>query len=185
MERNFKTTLDGTITVKKGTYNQVMNNAEEIKYLIEKLEKREVCENREPIWKVKPVASGEEKTYIEIDLSAQHVWYYENGVLVIEADCVTGTDNTKRETPTGVYYISQMIEGTYLTGPTWRSWVDKWMRITSDGVGLHDAQWRDSDEFGGNTYKTDGSHGCINLPKSFAYELYDKVKYGTMVIVHD
>lgn len=184
-DRQFKSTLDGIITITGGSYNQIMDNEKEIEYLTEMLEKREMCENREPVWKIKPIPSGEEKTYVEVDLSAQHVWYYENGELIIEADCVTGTDNTSRETPTGSYYVSQMIKGTYLVGPTWRSWVDRWMRITTDGVGLHDAQWRKSSEFGGDTYKTNGSHGCINLPKEFAYEIYDKVTYGTLVIVHD
>ena len=28
------------------------------------------------------------------------------------------------------------------------------------GIGFHDASWRD--EFGGDIYLTDGSHGCIN-----------------------
>jgi lipoprotein-anchoring transpeptidase ErfK/SrfK len=47
--------------------------------------------------------------------------------------------------------------------------------------GLHDASWRD--EFGGDIYEEDGSHGCVNLPTSAAATLYDLVDYGTPVIV--
>ena len=50
----------------------------------------------------------------------------------------------------------------------------RWMRLTNSGIGLHDATWRG--RFGGAIYERDGSHGCINLPKTFAYELYDFVK---------
>lgn len=182
-ERTFNSTLDGEIKVKGGTYGQCMSNAEEIKYLIEKLELREPVENREPVWIVDPKTLGDEKTYIEIDLSAQHVWLYEDGKLVMDTDCVTGTDNTTRATPTGSYFISERVNGKYLRGATWNTWVDKWMRLTPDGVGLHDASWRG--KFGGNIYKTDGSHGCINLPKQFAYDLYDKTKVGMLVIVHE
>ena len=121
------------------------------KYLIEKLELREPVENREPVWIVEPKTLGDEKTYIEIDLSAQHVWLYEDGKLVMDTDCVTGTDNTTRATPTGSYFISERVNGKYLRGATWNTWVDKWMRLTPDGVGLHDASWRG--KFGGNIYK--------------------------------
>jgi len=49
------------------------------------------------------------------------------------------------------------------------------------GCGLHDASWRS--DFGGSIYKTDGSHGCVNLPASFAAALYDKAATGIPVIV--
>lgn len=182
-ERTFKSTLDGEIKVKGGTYGQCMNNAEEIKYLIEKLNNGESVENREPVWIVDPKMLGNENTYVEIDLSAQHVWFYEDGELVMETDCVTGTDNTSRETPTGLYFISEKVNGKYLKGATWYTWVDKWMRLTGDGIGLHDASWRKS--FGGKIYKTNGSHGCINLPKKFAYDLYDRIKVGMFVVIHE
>ena len=47
---------------------------------------------------------------------------------------------------------------------------------------MHDASWRSS--FGGNIYKTNGSHGCINLPPSVAQELYSYVEKGTPVICY-
>ena len=56
------------------------------------------------------------------------------------------------------------------------------MRLTNSGVGLHDAYWRKS--FGGSIYKTSGSHGCINLPKSFAYKLYDETYVNMPVIIY-
>lgn len=183
--RKFNSTVDGEIVVVGGTYGQVMNNNEEIEYLIEKLEKRETVTNREPIWKVEPKEEGYENTYIEIDLSEQHVWYYKDNELVMDSNCVTGTKGTSRATPTGFYFVSEKIDGKYLIGPGYKSWVDKWMRITDRGHGLHDAQWRKASEFNNKTYTYDGSHGCINLPKQFAYDLYDAIDVGILVVVHD
>ncbi len=47
--------------------------------------------------------------------------------------------------------------------------------------GLHDAKWRGS--FGGDIYTYAGSHGCVNLPYSFAQKLYNAIDYWTPVLV--
>ena len=49
------------------------------------------------------------------------------------------------------------------------------------GEALHDASWRSS--FGGDIYKTSGSHGCINLPLSAVQTFYSLTPTGTPVIV--
>ena len=38
--------------------------------------------------------------------------------------------------------------------------------------------------FGGEIYKTNGSHGCVNLPHDVAEQLFGMVDVGTVVIVH-
>ena len=50
-----------------------------------------------------------------------------------------------------------------------------------NGCGFHDASWRSS--FGGDIYKYDGSHGCINLPPSVAPTFYNYVRTGMPVVV--
>jgi len=50
--------------------------------------------------------------------------------------------------------------------------------------GFHDATWRSDEEFGGDTYLWNGSHGCINLPYSAAEELYGLVHVGDKVHIH-
>ena len=47
----------------------------------------------------------------------------------------------------------------------------------------HDADWRSS--FGGEIYKTNGSHGCINLPPAKAAVLYDHVYKNMPIICHN
>jgi lipoprotein-anchoring transpeptidase ErfK/SrfK len=72
----------------------------------------------------------------------------------------------------------------YPKGVTEGFWVDKWMRTTWSGYGLHDAQWREDSEFGGDTYKENGSHGCINMPTDDAYHIYDNTYLGMPVIIY-
>lgn len=123
-------------------------------------------------------ASGD--TYIDIDLENQHVTYYENGVAIIETDCVSGDVDGGRSTPKGTYAVTGKVNGKYLTGPTWHVWVDYWMPFNG-AIGLHDASWRS--KFGGTIYKTSGSHGCVNIPKDVAQTIFKRLEVGTMVVV--
>jgi lipoprotein-anchoring transpeptidase ErfK/SrfK len=50
------------------------------------------------------------------------------------------------------------------------------------GIGLHDASWQPW--FGGNRYRTNGSHGCINMPLAAAKTLYANISIGDTVKVH-
>ena len=120
-------------------------------------------------------------TYVDVDLTNQQMIYYVDGVPVISSAIVSGNTSNGNGTPTGVFFINAKVPGKYLVGPTWNVWVNRWMRFTG-AVGLHDASWRS--EFGGEIYKKNGSHGCVNLPSDVANSLYDMVNIGTMVIVH-
>lgn len=121
------------------------------------------------------------QTYIDVDLEEQLLIYYENGKARLVSQCVTGDVSKERATPVGTFSIKAKEESRYLTGPDWKSWVDRWMPFKG-GYGIHDASWRR--EFGGEIYKTGGSHGCVNLPHDVALELYDLVGVGTIVVVH-
>jgi lipoprotein-anchoring transpeptidase ErfK/SrfK len=121
-------------------------------------------------------------TYVDVDKSNQVVTYFENGVMKLQGPCVTGNEKLRRGTPVGTFKISQHMRNKYLVGPTWKSYVHYWMKFTSSGCGLHDASWRS--KFGGNIYKTAGSHGCVNLQENIAKQLYEYTSIGTIVYVH-
>ncbi len=127
----------------------------------------------------KTVADATGMTYIDINLGAQTLTYFINGVPAISASCVTGGPGNG--TPAGIYTINSKVPGKYLTGPTWHVWVNRWMRFCGN-VGIHDASWRK--KFGGSIYKTNGSHGCVNVPYSVADQLYNTAPVGTVVYVH-
>ena len=68
-----------------------------------------------------------------------------------------------------------------LRGPGYASFVNYWMPVNGN-IGLHDATWRK--EFGGEIYKTSGSHGCINLPYEKAEKIFEKAEVGLPVIMY-
>lgn len=179
-DREFRTNSGNMVTVSGGTWGSIVDKEEEINFLVKSFEFGNSIDNRVPIYSYEMNEIGD--NYIEISLEDQHVWVYENGKIIMDSPCVTGNTRLKRGTPTGTYYISECINGKYLTGDNYKTWVNKWMRLTNTGIGLHDATWRSS--FGGNIYKSNGSHGCINLPKKFAYELFDIAYYRMPVVIY-
>lgn len=179
-EHEFTTHNGEKITIKGGTWGSQPDTEEEITYLTEQFEKGESITDRVPEYSY----SYEDfpNTYIELSIADQHLWVYEDGKLTMETDVVTGDSTKKRDTPTGCYFISECIDGKYLTGDTYKTWVNKWMRLTNQGVGLHDAKWQPY--FGGSRYKGHGSHGCVNLPPKFASQLFDTVSRGWLVVIY-
>lgn len=124
------------------------------------------------------------KTYIEISIKQQHMWYYRDGELYCETDVVTGNDDGYHNTPKGAFSIWQRQSPTVLVGAGYASPVDYWMAFTYSGVGIHDASWRSNSEYGGTTYKGNGSHGCVNTPYNAVKKIYKKAGIGTRVVVY-
>lgn len=188
-ERPFKATKQGDITVSGGTYGWKINKKEEIAKLTEEIANRAIV-TREPCYSSREVTAdnnGFGDTYIEIDLTNQHLWYYIDGELYVESDFVSGTyHNASRRTPGGIFLLTykqkdrvlrgeQKEDGTY----EYESPVSFWMPFNR-GIGLHDASWRGS--FGGTIYKYSGSHGCINLPYKKAQAIYSEIDKETPII---
>ena len=181
---SFNSTNMGVIPVQGGTWGHITDTKAETEYIIDKFRKLgEPEENRKPIM-IQDLSWDLPRNYIEVDKKNQHVYVYENGRVIMDDDCVTGL-YPRRKTPSGIFFISEKMKNKTLRGPGYASFVNRWMRLTNSGVGLHDATWRG--RFGGEIYLRDGSHGCINLPKAFAYEVYDYVydKENFCVVVHD
>ena len=124
-------------------------------------------------------------TYVEINLTAQHLWFYKGGELIVESDFVSGSVAKGTETQTGVFPLAYKESPSVLTGGNaengWEQDVTYWMPFF-DGQGLHDATWRGS--FGGNIYQTNGSHGCVNLPFDAAKQIYDNIDAGVAIILY-
>ena len=125
-------------------------------------------------------------TYVAVSISRQHLWFYKEGTLIVESDVVTGNDgSSETETMVGCYPLAYKNSPATLQGETsedfWYSDVDYWMAF-NQGQGLHDAPWRS--EFGGDIYKEDGSHGCVNLPSDVAATIYENIDPGMAIIVY-
>ena len=175
-----------------GTYGWSINEIEELPLIIEHIKNKDVIE-KEPVYYEKAAEKSEQdwgKTYVEVDLTAQHMWYIQDGSVVLESDIVTGTPDSTRATPQGVYSILEKTKDKTLVGakdpatgkPKYETPVSFWMRVTWTGIGFHDATWQSS--FGGDRYTYAGSHGCINMPYDKAKALFEAISIGTPVIVH-
>lgn len=184
-DREFTTTDGRKITVGGGIYGWQIDKEKETEAL-ESLILSGTSETRQPIYYIEGFERATNdigNTYIEVDLSRQHLWYYRNGELFLETDVVTGYPYNGHSTPTGVFCIWSREKDRFLVGETYNTHVDFWMPINWDGVGLHDAWWQTA--FGGEVYKTaNGSHGCINLPFNIAESIYNNASVGTPVVVY-
>ena len=185
------TTPTGKATeVSGGTYGWIINEEAEFPALVTSIRNGEVV-TKAPACDQTAASHAPQDwggTFVEVDLTAQHMWYLENGTVVFESDVVTGKNSTP--TPPGVYNILEKLSPTVLVGnivpetnePEYRTPVDFWMRVTWSGIGFHDATWQPA--FGGDVYLWNGSHGCINMPYYNAQELYSILQLGTPVVVH-
>lgn len=123
-------------------------------------------------------------TYVEISIEEQRMWCYKDGQLIVDTPVVTGNPNKEGcETPAGsVWAIDAKKQGAVLTGEGYTQPVTYWMPFNGN-VGIHDADtWRS--EYGGEIYKTNGSHGCVNTPTENARKIFEAVEIGTPVIVY-
>ena len=183
-ERIFKTSDNKEIKISGGIYGWQTDINKTKEQLIDAINKLESI-TLEPIYKIKAIKRDVDDigdTYIEISLNKQYMWFYKDNKLIVETDIITGIPNSSRETPTGVFTLWSRETNRYLTGDTYRSWVNYWMPISWDGIGIHDASWRTS--FGGNLYKSKGSHGCINTPFEAVKTIYENSYTGIPVIVY-
>lgn len=183
-DRDFTTTDGRKIVIHGGDYGWIINKEKETDALVKAIKEGKSV-TREPIYEAKAathdgVDTGEPNTYVEIDLGKQHLYYYENGVLKVESDIVSGTKGT-RQTREGTFAVMFKKNNYTLVGETWNRPVGYFIAFYTD-VGLHDATWRSS--FGGNIYETNGSHGCINMPEDKVAAIFDTIKDGTIVYTY-
>ena len=179
----FRTSTGKNKAIERGDYGWKTDVEKETIALIEDVRNGEV-KNKEPEFIYKGYVKGQNdvgKSYVEVDLTNQHVYLYINGKLDIETDCVSGNVSAGHNTPGGIYGITYKTVNATLRGPGYESFVYYWMPYNG-GIGLHDATWRG--KFGGTIYKYSGSHGCVNLPLSAAKEIYSKVEKNFPVVTY-
>ena len=192
VKRTIVTPTGKRAEVSGGTYGWSINEKEELPLIVEHIKNKDVVE-KDPVYYQKAAAKSDQDfgtTYAEVDLSTQHMWYIKDGSVVLESDIVTGTPNSSRATPQGVYSILEKTKDKTLVGskdpatgkPKYETPVSFWMRVTWTGIGFHDATWQSS--FGGDRNTYAGSHGCINMPYDKAKQLFDTISIGTPVVVH-
>lgn len=182
--RRFTTTYGPTVTISRNLYGWSLDQEAETAQLLTEIQAGTQV-SREPVYARKAKSHGSQDyggTYVEINLTAQHLYFYKDGKLVVESDFVSGDISEGNGTRLGAFGLTYKQRDAVLKGRDYRTPVDFWMPFDG-GIGLHDATWRK--DFGGNNYKTDGSHGCINLPYSVAKKIFENIQAGDAVFVYE
>ena len=124
--------------------------------------------------------------YIEVNLSTQHLWAYQDHQVLYSSPLTSGAAKWGFGTATGLFSVYSKQRNTWLNGYplgyNYNVFVQYWMPFYQ-GYGLHDASWRNG-VFGGQDYYYNGSHGCVNLPLETAAWLYNWSDIGTPVWIH-
>lgn len=182
IEREFHASRGDVVKVPGGSYGNEIDEQAEYAYLLNAVLNRE-SGTRIPQYTSEAREKGTDDigdTYIEVDMGSQHMYYYADGELVIDTPIVTDNMSRRWSTPAKVCFVYFKQKNRVLRGADYATPVKYWMAV--DGhIGIHDATWRR--EFGGDIYKTNGSHGCINTPLETMTELYELVEPGTPVIM--
>ncbi|MGI5949119.1 L,D-transpeptidase family protein [Peptoniphilus sp.] len=183
--REFNATDIGKVRVTGGIYGWLTDIDKTKEELIAALNAKEDKELT-PVYKLTANSRAVNdlgNTYIEVDLARQMLWLYKDGQMILKTNVVSGNPTRGNGTPTGTDKIWSRETDRYLTGEDYKSKVSYWLPINWSGVGLHDASWRGS--FGGNNYKTNGSHGCVNIPPSQMPQIFQNTFNGMPVVVYD
>ena len=182
-KRKFVTALGVELTLSAGSYGWRTNREAEAAALKELILSGAVTE-REPEYRNRGWVKGMDDigdSYVEIDLTHQHLYLYQDGELVLETDFVSGNVAKGNATPPGIFGLSYKTKDAMLRGEAYESHVKYWMPFNGN-IGMHDASWRKT--FGGDIYLTNGSHGCVNLPLSQAKTIYGYVSEGFPIICY-
>lgn len=196
------TTPDGQqITVKNQTYGWQVNHDD----LLNKF--KDAFNNQDPVVSADQYLSGKGydlrgtgytpknhglgNNYILISLKQQKMWVIKDGNPVVTLDdVVTGTADKSKDdtTPTGVYYLHykqspSVLRGKNDDGTKYESKVKYWLPFTTQGHGIHDADWRK--DWSKEAYKEGGSHGCINVKPEEMQQVWDNTYQHEPVVIYD
>jgi hypothetical protein len=182
--RTFVTSTGEVKQITKGDYGWILNKkkmSEDIMTHFSELK----SEEKEAIFSQKAISFGENdftNSYVEVSIPEQRVWMYVNGECIVNTPVVTGNISKGHNTREGVFSLTYKTRNATLRGADYASFVYYWMPFDG-GIGLHDATWRSS--FGGKIYKTNGSHGCVNMPLEAAKTVYNNLESNMPIIVWD
>lgn len=187
--KKFNTSTGKTVQISGGTYGWKIDRNEEVKQLMDIIKEGQTVD-RSPEYLQKGNSNDADdigKSYVEVNLTKQHLWFYKDGSLVTEGDIVSGNPNKNATTPDGIYKLNYKekdatLKGDNGDGKQYATPVAFWMPF-NNGIGLHDATWQP--RFGGDRYMEGGSHGCINCPYELAQTIFENIEVNTPIVCYN
>ena len=121
-EREFQTSYDQTVKV-SGSYGWRVDQSGEAAQLADNLAVGESV-SREPVYAQKAAAHGPADygdTYVEVNLTAQHLFLYKEGEMILESDFVSGNVSRGHTTPPGIFGLTYKQRNAVLRGEGYAS----------------------------------------------------------------
>ena len=109
------------------------------------------------------------KRFIVVDLSAQQIDLYQDGVKIFSTPCATGTD--EKATRKGLFHVTNKHKKW--TSTIYGVSMPHFLRVSHSDFGLH----------AGYLPGYPASHGCIRMPEDAASHLFDITPIGTPVLI--
>ena len=187
--RSFHTSYGAVVNISSGDYGRKVDQEAEFNALRENLtDGRDLTRDLNFSQKTAGGAGDDiGSSYVEVNLTAQHLFVYKDGKKVVDTAVTTGKPVNHHQTNVGIFRVksheaNRTLRGRNDDGSSYASPVKYWMPFDG-GIGLHDAPWKSN--YGGKNYLTNGSHGCVNLPPSVAGSVFANVSVGMPVVVYN
>lgn len=187
--RSFRTSYGAVVNISSGDYGRKVDQEAEFNALRENLtDGRDLTRDLNFSQKAAGGAGDDiGSSYVEVNLTAQHLFVYKDGRKVVDTAVTTGKPVNHHQTNVGIFRVksheaNRTLRGRNDDGSSYASPVKYWMPFDG-GIGLHDAPWKSN--YGGKNYLTNGSHGCVNLPPSVAGSVFANVSVGMPVVVYN
>lgn len=179
--RLFKSSWGQEVTVEGGDYGWQIDKAAEAAWLRESLP-RGIVISRMPVF-LKQAATHDMAdygtTYIEVNLTAHHLYYYTDGKEIVSSDFKFNNVTDEKNVPTGIYELTDSLEDSSLkeglSYPEYHLFFNK-------GRALYSIAGKNMS--GGSSNQADEGGGEIELPKDTADKLFQHVGKGTPIILY-
>ncbi len=120
--------------------------------------------------------------YIDVSISQQHLWAYDNGQPIYSFVASTGSGNSTR---VGTFSVLDKIPNAY--GATWNIWMPNWLGIYWAGTledGIHALPiLPNGNRLWSGYLGTPISYGCVVLGVDESLQLYNWADIGTPVVI--
>jgi lipoprotein-anchoring transpeptidase ErfK/SrfK len=118
---------------------------------------------------------------IIVSIKKQELWACEGPTPVLESKVTTGAIDKDWATPKGTWQIYAKQTNRWLSGVGYSVEVHYWMPFWG-GYGLHDSPWQKF-AYGSSLYRSQGSHGCVQIPLATMAKIFSWAPVGSTVHV--
>lgn len=116
-----------------------------------------------------------------VSISMQRLFACDGEHLAMTTLVTTGSVEQNWATPLGTWKVYAKQTDRWLSGPGYSDYVHYWMPFFGN-YGIHDATWQ-TFPYGSSLYRTEGSHGCVQVPLAAMGWLYSWAPVATVVQV--